>query len=38
MTAAWFAKSKEQAEAFIPIYQEITRNAVASAADTSTGS
>jgi hypothetical protein len=28
MTAAWFAKSKEQAEAFTPIYQEIVRNAV----------
>jgi hypothetical protein len=29
LTAAWFARSKEQAEAFIPIYQEIARNAVA---------
>lgn len=37
MTSAWFAKSKEQAEAFIPIYQEIARNAVASPAETGTG-
>jgi hypothetical protein len=38
MTAAWFAMSKEQAEAFIPIYQEISRNAVPSASDTGTDS
>lgn len=31
MTAAWFAKSKEQAEAFTPIYREIARDAVAAA-------
>jgi hypothetical protein len=37
MTAAWFAKSKQQAEAFMPIYQEIVRNAVASSVETGTG-
>ena len=37
MTAAWFAKSKEQAKEFTPIYQEIARNAVASTAKAGTG-
>jgi hypothetical protein len=37
MTAAWFAKSKEQAETFTSIYQDITRNAVESASETGTG-
>ena len=34
MTAAWFARSKEQAEAFMSIYNEITHNAVASESET----
>jgi hypothetical protein len=34
MTAAWFAKSKEQAEAFLPVYQEIARNAVIPSTET----
>jgi hypothetical protein len=37
MTAAWFAKSKEQAETFTSIYQDIACNAVESASETGTG-
>jgi len=33
MTAAWFAKSKEQAEVFMPTYQEIAGSAVESAGE-----
>ena len=33
MTAAWFAKSKEQGEVFMPTYQEIAGSAVESAGE-----